>query len=96
MIAVDRQAIHPHGPIVVEPFDILLPAVVAVVAQRLQSAEPELVGVITVRGDVIGARGGDRTPAFAQAHLTQRRNAELMLSYPSPALGSVETTHRFP
>jgi hypothetical protein len=92
---IERQAIHPHGSIVAAPLHILLPGIVAIVAQALQPPEPELIRVVVVRLDMVGTSGGDRTPAFAQAHFAQRRNAELVLGYPSPTAGSVQAHQTF-
>src|SRR5215831_3911478 len=39
---IERQAVHPHGPIVAVPLHVL-PGIVAVVAQALQPAAPELI-----------------------------------------------------
>jgi len=86
---IERQAIHPHGSIIAAPLHILLPGIVAMVAQALQPPEPELIRVVVVGLDVVGTRGGGHS-AFAQAHFAQRLSSELMPSQPSPAFGSVK------
>jgi hypothetical protein len=53
MVGIERETIHPHGPIVAEPFHVLLSGIVAALAQALQLSSPEFVDVAVVQLDVI-------------------------------------------
>jgi hypothetical protein len=72
-----------------EPF---IAALMAVCAQRLQLAVPELVRIAMMRLDVIGDAGSD-VFAFAQSALAQRLRSQLSASASVPKRFVVKLTH---
>ena len=88
MVAIQWPAIDADVGPEATLFLILLAALVAVPAQRLQTTQPKFVPVTAVWLDVVGDDGGD-DEAFLQTALAQRMGAELRMGTVLPTAQAV-------
>src|SRR5215813_4738426 len=92
MLRIDGQTIAADRVVVAAMLEALLPAFMAMRAQALQLAAPELERIVVVWRNVIGnACGCDL--AFAQAPLAQRLRAQLSACASMPLRLVVKLTH---
>jgi hypothetical protein len=95
MPRIDRPSIDADRVVVAAKLDVLVPALVAMRAQRLQLAIPEFDRIVVVGLDVIGDASCDDF-AFAQAHRTQRFALKLTACSTMPRSFAVQLGHSPP
>jgi hypothetical protein len=93
VIGIDRPSIDADRVLEAAMLEALLPALMAMSAERLQFAIPEFDWIVVVWLDMTGGVGCNDL-AICQAHCTKRFALQLKLRWAQPTLGSaIGTRH---
>lgn len=85
---IDRKSVRADSNGKASRFNLLLRAVVAGLAERLERTNPEPRRVATMRRDVVTDRGPNNLPCL-KMECAQRIGVELILAYLTPTCGRV-------